>query len=302
MSELKRSSVPHFPSRYDDRDLEGHAFLLARDIPMGLGPRPRRGESEFGVVLNGAEPEEDWILQLLDIGPHRVRTVAEAVAEFVETVGHYLGHYGEIVFEVKVDSGHPMKLMALPPGRVYRTPFGFLQMIPRADREELGRGPWVRLPLARCWRISMPAVLGGARGHRRTLRRLRHGILGIPDFASGRLDLGRELGFDFSAHRKALERHDERETRLWGSVSSLMSAPGPSSEYFFIARRLEFHRAQALLRELIIERLNEWLENQPEPVTISYTGIVRSAEIDQGLAELHRGEIGFTEALALVGI
>ena len=77
----------------------------------------------------------------------------------------------------------------------------------------------------------------------------------MPRFALEGKRLSADVGFDFAAHRHTMDVAGERATRRWGTIPSLQQIKG-STEYYFIARRLQFQHSQALLREHIVHELN----------------------------------------------
>jgi hypothetical protein len=119
----------------------------------------------------------------------------------------------------------------------------------------------------------------------------------MPDFAMQSLDLGRSAGFEFTAMREACDRLQERATQKWGTTLSIQRPIGSSTEYFFIARRLAFLRAQATLREHIVAQLNELLARLGVPQSIVVSGIPTATDIGRTLDRMHRGEVSFAGAL-----
>jgi hypothetical protein len=297
--EAKRHAVRYFPSR-ERSTPAGHAFLLARDIPLGILPiRGARDHPKFSVELRPPDSErEARLCRFLHIGRYEHRTLDEAIVEFVDTAANYIGYFGEVYFEIIFDAeGEPLRLEPLPPGRVVRVPGHYVQVIGKRDREQLGVSRFVRIPAKHIWRLGLPRSLGGARRHRRLLRRLERLSNPTPEFALRSTDLGRSVGFEFAVMRDASDRLQERATRRWGTVPSIQRPVGSSTEYFFIARRLAFLQAQANLREHTIDRLNELLTRLQIPHSIAISGIPSAADIAATLGRLHRGEISFAEAL-----
>jgi hypothetical protein len=296
---VKRHAVGYFPSR-EGSTPGGHAYLLARDIPLGILPiRGTRDRPDFRVELQPADSErERWLCHFLHIGQFEHRSLDEAIVEFVDTAAMYIGYFGEVTFEVLVDAeGKPFELDPLPRGRIVRAPRRYLQVIGKRDRQALNVGRFVPIPTDRIWRMRLPKTLGSAWRHRRLLRRLERLSDPMPDFAMKSGDLGRSAGFEFSAMRDACDRLQERATKRWGTILSIQRPVGTSTEYFYIARRLAFHQAQAMLREHMIEQLNELLARLGVPHSIVVSGIPTTADIGETLKRMHRGDVSFAEAL-----
>lgn len=294
-----RYAVGYFPSR-EGSSPTGHAYLLARDIPLGILPiGGSRNHPEFSVELQPSDSaREAWLCHFLHIGQFEHHSFDEALVEFTETAANYIGYFGEVVFEIIFDAdGKPLELDPLPPGRVLRMPSRIVQVIGKKDREHIGVGRFVSIPADHIWRLSLPRSLGSARRHRRLLGRLERLSNPMPEFAMRSSDLGRSAGFEFSALRDACDRLQERATKRWGTVLSMQQPVGTSTEYFFIARRLAFYQAQATLREHITSRLNDLLAWLDIPHSIVVSGVPTAEEIGAMLDRLHRGEISFADAL-----
>jgi hypothetical protein len=295
-----RRSVAYFPSRDTGvLPVTGNGWFLARDIPRGIMPSHYAPSDESYTVALQPEDEQraDWLTTFLHIGQFEPHSLRRAVADFVETAANYLGHYGEVYFEIATtDAGQPLALEPLPRGRILRTPTSYLQLIPKPDRQYHDGRRCVRITPESIWHVRLPRELGTPRSHRRLLRRLsalsplgtlllhNPGGIGVP-------------GYDFGAHRDASERLQEKLMRQWGTFFSKQRPPGPSTEYFFIARRLAFLTAQARVREHLLAELNALLARLAIAHRIVVTGIPAARDIETMLERLHNGEVGFKEAL-----
>ena len=281
--------------------------MLARDIPLGIMPMRRSSDQHpFRAQLQPVDATRaEWLQGLLDIGQYHQHSLTDAVSGFVETAAHYLGYHGEIYLEITGDEhGQPAKLEQLPPGRVSHTPRSYLQWVPKADRKPLETGRVVSIPRERMWHLRLPRELGSPRAHRRLLRHLATLSNPTPDFAlnSPKLDLGRSEGFEFSRLQAAYVRETERSTKRWGTISSFQRPVGDSTEYFYIARRLEFHRAQATVRDHLLRELNGLLARLGVAEQLVVEGLTAPGDLTQALNALHAGEISFADALKACGI
>lgn len=299
--QTNRHAVLYFPSR-DTGQLPatGDGWFLARDIPLGIMPlRHGVGEQAFSVELQPHDEKvAEWLTTFLYIGQFEPRYLGRAVEDFVQTVASYIGYYGEIYFDItESDDGKPARLRPLPRGHIVRTPRKYLQIIPKADRGNHGRRRWVAIPKQKLWHLGLPPELGTARSYRRLVRRLSElSPLGNP-LALPSPDDTTSSGYDFVAHRDACERLQEKALRRWGTVLSKQRPVGPSTEYFYIARRVAFHRSQALLREHIITELNILLPKLNIGHSVVISGAPTAKDISTILARLHKGDISFKQAL-----
>jgi hypothetical protein len=296
----KRQSIAYFSSR-EGRILGGHAFLLARDIPLGILPiGGSRRHPEFKVELLPADEDRAaWLNRFLGVGEYERHALDESFVDFIETAAEYIAHYGEVFFEILNDQdGSPAELAPLALGRVLSLPRSYWQIVPKKDRDEIGKR-FVSIPRDRIWRLTLPRRLGSPRSHRRLLRQLEAlSSPSMPAFAlKNPFDQGRSVGYEFGVHRAAADRLVERATRRWGTTMSIQRPIGDSNEYFFIARRLAFLEAQALLREHLVAELNLLLRRLKIDASVKIDGVSTASEIAATLKRLHRGEISFAEAL-----
>ena len=297
-----RRSVAYFPSRSGATPME-RAFLFTRDVPLGIMPlRRARDRPEFVVTLDPPDAGvEEWLTRFLDVGQFTQTTLDEALVEFVESASRYLAYLGEVFFELlppDEGDGPPTQLAPLPPGPVRHLPGRYLQIVPKADREAMEGRRYFAVPSDAMWHVRLPSSLGSPRQHRRMLRRLERLSGLMPDFAMRSTDLGQSESYDLSAHRKASELALERATNRWGTIPSLFQVKG-TTEYFLFARRLQWHAAQAGLREHLIVELNALLSRLEVAHRLVVSGLPTAADISHAIALLKAGEIDVAEAMKL---
>jgi hypothetical protein len=296
-------SIRFFPSMSGRPGVEGNEFIFTRDLPTGVMPiRGVKGAENYRAALDPPDDHvAEQIVRLLDVGRFSRRELSEALEEFVETTTRYLGYRGEVIYEIAtvIDRDTQMaelRLMPLPPGRVIRMPWAYYQVIPKADRKQLGKGWSVGIPRSKLWRVALPRRLGGVRRHRRMLKVLRRRSSPTPDFTLRRMDMGRGIGYDFSAHHKATLIGTERATRRWGTMPSFFRVEG-TTEYFSFSRRLDFKRSQAELRDHILKALNSFLPRLDLRHRITVEGLVSPAKIGEMMSRLQAGDVTISEAL-----
>lgn len=270
---------------------------------MGIMPVWQLRRNGFAVELAASdETSIGRLLTLLDkIGQYGPHSLAEAVCDFVEAAATQIAHTGQAAFEICREDD-AVQLVPITAGRLISVAGFHWQKLPRRrphaeDPNPTGHRRYVALPRDAVWTLHLPRGLGTPRQHRRTLRSLERASAVTTAFAVATPDLGRRVGYDFVVHRDASDRVQERLTRRWGSTLSLQRPVGTSSEYFFIARRLAFHRAQALLREHLVASLNRLLPKLGIRGALEVVGLASAEDIAAILGRLHAGEVSFGEAL-----
>jgi hypothetical protein len=295
----KRISRAYFQSTDRPRpELSGKSFMLWRDLQTGM-MRFGAGRGNVRIRLAPHDPQlEDWVVALIDIGQFQRGSLPEAVPAFVEQVANHLGYDGEGFFEIVVgandDAPAPTVLAPLPSGEVKRRGGDFLQVLPAEDREP-GGPDMLHIPASRMWHIELPRELGSPNEHRAMLVALARQEP-IAGFALEDGQLGASQGYDFSEHRRAADIATERATRAWGTIPSLQQIDG-TTEYYYIARSLQFMRSQALVGEHIMAELNSLLRRLGVSAQIHVEGLPTAALIAEYIAKLEKGEMSFTTAL-----
>jgi hypothetical protein len=288
------SNAPHHAAA-----MGGHAFMFIRDLPLGVVPSMRH-QTDYSACLEPPdENREDWIMKLLTIADrYHSGGLGATWAAFVEQVTGDIAYDGEAFFEIvsSTDDDAPTtSLVVLPSGEVREQPDAFIQVIPEADR---GDGPAeIVIPRASIWHVTVPSSLGTPETHRKMIADLAALSSPMPDFALNSGNMGADVGFEFGANRNSMDIAIENVTRLWGTIPSLQQIKG-TTEYFFIARRVQFAHAQALLRDHILREFNALLTRLDCPSQLIVSGVPTADQLADALVKLERGEIGFTEAMA----
>lgn len=185
-------------------------------------------------------------------------------------------------------------LAPLPSGKVKRRGGKFLQVLPPEDRRP-GEPEALRIPVSRMWHVKLPSELGTPKAYRRMLIELAQREP-LASFALEDGRLGANQGYEFSVHRRASDIAVERATRAWGTIPSLQRIAG-ATEHYYVARRLQFLRSQALVREHVVAELNRLLNRQGVSAAVRVDGLPTAAEISDHMTKLSRGEVSFTAAL-----
>jgi hypothetical protein len=284
-------------------------LVFTRDVPLGLVPIGGHSDMNpnFAVRADGDAAVGQAIVSFL--GREQSHGwLAEAVCDFIEEVAKLLAEDGDAYYELV--SG-PAPVAAGPGGAAARPAFErHLEMIPprslhrlwpiavqAVPRDAPAARRLIRVPKNKFFRIKLPQSLGTPRSHRRMLRRLDRVEQASRSFITVTAPTSPPKGYDYRAAQRASESEVVRLTRQWGILTFL--EPKDMTPYFSIAGALCHRRAQAILRDHIVDRLNAILRAQGL-AEVRLEGLPAVADVERTLAELAAGTIDLKQAVEAV--
>lgn len=294
MTRISQRSFPNY-TRKNNPDYNGEAWMLTRDIELGIVPYRSSKGAEFNVRLTEADTEAEMRLCKLLKVHHEEFNLTDAYITFVHDITPYLTKYGELYFEISGD-GQKEELDIIPLGPMLHISKKYYQIVPFEDWKGNDR-KIIPISDKHVWHLKLPLLLGSPKAHRRLLGKIQTLSEPVPKFFFDDGVLGKSVGYDFMYHRKLKELARENLTRKWGSIPSLGQLSG-TTEYYYIVHSLRFKCAQALIREHITSELNSILLRKVGlDNSIEVVGLPSSESILQALKKLEDGEIDFAEAL-----
>jgi hypothetical protein len=133
----KRSirAARHFPSLHED--LSPTAWMFTQDVPLAIMPFRARDADTYYAKIEGAPPEvERAIAMLKSLTQSERANIKELVGDAVTEIATSVAWYGRVPYIVNCDdSNSSVRLTSFTPRRLFVTPWGCLQAVPRADRE-----------------------------------------------------------------------------------------------------------------------------------------------------------------------
>src|SRR6266536_4055405 len=197
------------------------------------------------------------------------------LAASIREVARNLSWFGRTPYEIVYprDDRSIALLRPFTPQRLFNLSACWVQVVPKEDRQTWNKAAnW--LSRSDVWVISMPRLLGGYRGYRAILRKLRRFDSLGPRF--WRNDLGRGLAlipsFDFQVYRQQIESFEARITKKWGWNRRDFSGRN-WTEFMQFYRTLTYRWAQAVLRGHIISELNSLFARLGIKATVSVSGM-----------------------------
>lgn len=253
--------------------------MFQEDIHTAILPmRGWHPASKFQINVTPADAAAAAMIALAlpgEYGP--TSDIHDAVTHFFERATLYLTWYGKVLYEIAFDYDENPKpvafrLVQVPNACIHDATAFCWQFLSAARRHEMGVKNTDRrilsrtldsvrlIPRSRMLIIEMPRELGGSRGLLRTMRALSHASRSaFPELAIAELNQsGPKSGFDFAVHRKETELHVARATRFIGWPMR-STADETTLEFYRLHRYLRFERSKIIIRDHILDRLNDAL-------------------------------------------
>lgn len=210
----------HFPS-VRERDFSSNVYMFVEDVHsavMPIGGTPHRA-TEFAVEINGGcEHVQRAMVILKSLAEYDQHSNAALLSDVVAGIAGQLAWYGRSVHEIVSDENNSgiFRLHSFTSRRLFHTLGRYVQIIPKADRESLGKS-YVIVPENDVWDVAIPKDLGGYRGYcamRNRLARFRH-----PGPSFFQNELSRHTWpahYDFQRYVRETEFFEAKITARWG--------------------------------------------------------------------------------------
>lgn len=311
----RRKSIAYFPpaSRDATSPYQAELNMLKDDMDSSIMPVGSSSEHwpEYKVFVDPPSEEATECLVAALAFEDYEADLASALARFVSRSLAYILHEGEVFLEIVFDSDENPKsfwLTPFPPDDVKIFDGMVTQVIPLEVQQARGlTKAFIELHESDVLHFTFPDSLGGKDG----LLRLKAGLEGLggslPQFAEGDYDrMRRDFGFSVSVDYHVLR--DLALARMtaklgWHTRSLLRDKV---TEFYSFYRYIKFARAMALLREHVVQCLNETcmvaLPRIGLSGQISVVGLPTSEELAAKLNELVDGTLSFEEAMKYISV
>ena len=285
-------------------------------MPLG-GQSKSRPEFRVALLPDSADSEQ-IIRYALPKDGHLLRSVTEAVSDFMEHAAYVLAFHGIIHYEIatgawllryqmserRVEDVLAPERLFRPlriPGKVLRIGSLYLQIVPKADRVKHGRA-FVSIPQNQVWILRIPHMLGGPGGHQRLLKSFAKSSEPLPKFVRDEMEKLGDFGeFSFQEFHRQRMLTLASETANWGWDARELWR-NDTLEYFRVYRQLRFARSMAILRDYLISSINSLLGRIAFPARITVHGLPTREDIDGVISALAKKEVSINEALVAVDI
>ena len=204
----------------------------------------------------------------------------------------HLAWEGCAVYEILRDDHDLQHIWGFTSKRLWRFSGYYLQIIPRGDWEHWKK-KYVIVPADRIWYLGIPSVLGGRGKYKNILRRLEKFDHFGPEFWRQDLKQGvQSKNFDFQRYVRNTDIYYRKVTKTWGWNCRDWSRERTTDFYSFY-KMVNFSWAQAILREHVINELNQLFVRLEIECEIKVSGLPTASDIMEVRTELLAGSISF---------
>lgn len=316
----KKSISYYVPDKRGQGENFGPSFyshMLIEDLHLGIMPiRLGRKESAFKVELRADKDGlNEMICEALSSKYGTQNDISEALCDFIDTVAHTIGYYGEAFYEMvyffdesktKISN---FILSRVPNSTIKNAHLFYWQFIPKniLRREEESNKRFVFLKNNEIVRFSMPQQLGGALQHKFMLRQLKYlGRETIPEFMKNAKSYeDYQSFFNFSTYAKSKDTLAIKLTRNLG-WNARQKISNEVLEFYVLHKYLKFEKTKAILRTVILDELNKSLriagERMGFSAEIRMSGLPTAEIFDTAIQKLVNGELPFSDILKITKI
>jgi len=287
-------------------DYRGSVFMFVEDMHNSIMPYlhiSREPEQTFTASIEPTNSTvETMVTEGLRSGGPRYRLV-DALCDFVRKTAQTIFLYGCTAYEIvceRDDKGGIKGFGLVPVNPLSLKKFlgNYYQFIPSSVAEKFRlKAGIIRIPEEKIVYIEIPKELGGGRTLRKILKRLfwlSQEL--VPDFHLKAMRDNKNVGFNLEKY--TYERYIEQALLTKNFGWNQRKVPDENIlEYYSLFRRLKKNKALTIVREKIIESINQTL-NGPLlnlRTSIEVEGIQTTKEIEEQLEILRAGNINFVD-------
>lgn len=229
--------------------------------------------------------------------------LADALYDFVGATSHSLFMHGIALFEVVYEKNTigditKFHFEYLDEKYLFRFFENYYQIIPWwIAKENNVRVQIVKIPAEKIFCIDFPKKLGGKRKLQRTLKRLWEiSREGVPSFQMDAMRQNNNIGFNFEDYKKGRYLEIASLTSRFGWNQGKAST-NYITEYYWFLRYLRQVKAQTLVREDVILRLNDFLNSSVLNlgVSLSIDNLPTLVKIEEQEKKMKEGNMKFMD-------
>lgn len=288
---------------HDPYYIKSDTHMLIEDLHMGITPfvslRKRDGTDPiftFTPPISDRSKERVIISGISE--RDRASDLTEACGEFIRHTTQQLMAYGEVyyelVYEAKDDTLISFSFESAPTKYLIKLFNNYYQIIPWwVARKARKRAGIIKIPANKMFHIRIPSELGGKSGLMRMLSRLyKISENMIPSFTMDSMKMNEETGFDTNRFSKNRYLETAQLTRRFG-WNQRSRSNNHTTEWYYFKRYLDSEKAKVILRELILQKLNKFLNGSiiNAGCQVTMHGFITREEITAWEGKMQNGNI-----------
>lgn len=284
---------------------DSHMFV--EDMYVGIMPfMIYRGEREkYPVVTEPAvdRTRERMIAEGVS-GNERAFFLGDAISEFVRSTAHTLYQDGVAYFEINQTRNdgtlESFEFESVSPYGLYQFGSYYYQFVSWRDaKADQTRVQIVKIPKNKIFKIELPRELTSRGRYKRLLKRLYNGSKeSIPTFQMKAMEQNKSIGFDLNEFGKGKYIEWAIRTKNFGwDQRQGFRGTNYITEYYSILRFLRKKKAEAKVRTMLINKLNEVLNSDPLNlgVRLQMQNLVTEEDVVAQEARLKEGGVKFID-------
>ena len=291
--------------RWIAHNYTGALFMFVQDMYQGIMPfsHIRNDGSQFAARL---EPENGDLERLIANSLNRQsyrHFLSDAISKFIRDATHSLFIYGRLAYEIVCETDADGKIIKFEFVDIYplsvKMIFGrFFQIIPWwvAKNSHVRVGVH-KIPKQKILYIEFPKSLGGRKKLKKILRRLATlSKYLFPEFQLKAIEKNQNIGFDLDQYIREKDIERGQLTRQFG-WNQRKFPDNEILEYYLWFRHLNFALSQVIIREHILDKVNDILNGSllNLDVEIVLENVLTSEQIKSEFDLLKRGDLEFRE-------
>jgi len=283
---------------------DGHMFV--EDMYTGLMPFMHyRGEREkypVKVEPQISREQERMLAQALS-GREHAFFLGDGICEFVRDTAHSLFIDGLVFYEIILQRNsdgnvESFSLHHIPPFRFFKFLNNYYQFVLWDDAKDSRiRVQIAKIPAKNILRIDFPKDYGGKRRLFNVLKRMWWLSQEItPKFQMEAMEKNKDIGFKLEDYVKTKYLEIAKLVKGFG-WNQRQRSDNYITEYYSMLRFLREKKLEAAIRELIIAKLNEILNQDPLNLGIKVTmdNLFAPGDVDRQKELLEKGEVKFMD-------
>jgi len=296
MKNLNKTSSPCFLGSYQV-DTEKHyryssnVHILREELSLQVFPFTSNETKK--VLISGVDAEKATkLLSTIESSEHYGRI---CLFSTLNTLSRYLTYNGNVSFEILELDNSEYSLFSISSQKMFTIFNHILQWIPRKFRSDSKNLIAIK-PKRLVWKLDMPKQLITTKRYRALLKSLSK----LTELQPQNIPFNSHF-FNRNVYWKNTKQYLYSELNEIGGTQRDTGLDWVN-EYYLIYRFVKLNKARAIIREHIINEINNLLQTLCLDAKIEIRGLPSVQDIDNKLTQLKKGEISINEIIGATSI